>query len=458
MASMRRFHQLTGPNNKRVNWALGSSIQYYFTDLPIKSVICGKKYVSAVQGVMLTYALKLRNTSTTVITVATRDEIMRSLISQIQVDGSSLGTLISAAHMKPGIIDTVDFVANGGRNEAAVFSAIDILPYTAPSDRRAVEFQVFLPFGYYGCKAPYSMAPMTSWIRPANLKVDAPSVTPTDLGYTIEDCTVTASATLIWRDEIVLPPGFQMTRFKSTATQGTGSDTIDLKSFGQNSTLTGVEQRAAIAGLLWASSKVQGDGTGAGLVENITDFSALFAGIEQTNDITPIVNELRAEYEREASLLIPELTVGAASAAIPPAGRYPLFDVAGNPDPNITDAKMANYARFLPVFPPRKGGQISKMPVADGSPSYQLTGTFTNSDHYSYMFGLYRWQTAQADALIALLQRDDIGAFLYGGNSPAPNDLTDTLKLSKKNPDPINISKSEFMPRKLLPKSMVPNE
>jgi hypothetical protein len=457
MASMRRYHQLTGPNNKSVNWALGSSIQYYFTDLPIKTVICGKKYASAVQGVMLSYKLKLRNNSAGSVNVATRDEIMRALISQVQVDGSALGTIISAAHMKPGIIDTADFVANGGRNEAAIYGATDLLPYTGPSDRRPMEFQVFLPFGYYGCTSPYSMAPMTSWIRPANLKVDAPSTFPTDIGFTVEDCTVTASATMIWRDEIILSPGFQLTRFKSTATQGTNSDPVDLRSFGQNSTLTGCEQRAAIAGLLWASSLVQGDGTGAGLVSNITDFSALFAGIEQTNDLAPIINELRSEYQREAEYLLPELTVGGSSAAIPPPGRYPLYDVAGNPSP-VGTQRCSSFARFLPVFPPRKKGQISKMPIADGSPSYQLTGTFNNSDHYSYLFGIYRWQAAQADALIAILARDEIGSFLYGGNSPAPNDLVDVLKLSKKNADPINISKSEFMPRKLLPKSMVPNE
>ena len=479
MASMRRFHQLTGPGNKKNTFGFGSSIQYYFTDIPIKSQICGKKFVSAVEGVKLTYQLQLATSSATPI-VLTRDDINNILISQLQVDGSLLGTLVSAAHNKPGILDTVDYLCNGGHMEAEVYPTITIDntgPYT-------LTHEVFIPLCYKGCKSGMAMAPMSTLIKPANLKIDSPSSLDPAYGLSAVTGTVTASAYILWRDEIILPPGFQMTRFKSTAATSvapnTTSDTIDLKSFGQNSTLTGVEQRAAICALLWGSCDVSGDGKGAGPVQSITDMSALFAGIEQTNDIGPIIEELITEFRKEAPLMFQPFSITPPSPAtvvsLPTERRYPLWcaekalvPVGG--DPALSATGVRPRPRFLPIFPPRKGCHISKMPIADGSPSFQLTGTFGpqlstppdingnsylngTGDHYSYMWALYAWQAVQAQALINALAGDDIGRFLYP-SAPDANNLQPVLKLHRKNPTPINISKASFLPEKLLPASMV---
>lgn len=477
MASLRRMHQLTGPGNKKNVFGFGSSIQYYFTDIPIKSQICGKKFVSAVEGTKLTYVLDLTavNPNPSGSIIITRDDVMNMIISQIQVDGSLLGTLVSAAHNKPGILDSVDYLCNGGHMEAETYPAITL----APGQTVRVVHEVFIPFGYYGCKSPLAMAPMASWIKPANLKIDAPSSLDPAYGIASVTGSVTASAYMLWRDEIILPPGFQMTRFKSTAATSTApntsSDTIDLKSFGQNSTLTGVEQRAAIAALLWGSSDVSGDGKGAGPVNSITDMSALFAGIEQTNDINPIIKELTDEFRKEAPLMFAPFSIPppfGVSVLYPTERRYPLWCAEKAQSPvggdNI-NALILPRPRFLPIFPPRRGCHISKMPIADGSPSYQLTGTFGpqtgndpngnpypsgTGDHYSYMWALYQWQIPQAAALIAALGADDIGRFLYPGSADA-NNLQPVLKLNKKNPTPINLSKTDFIPQKLLPASMV---
>ena len=472
MASLRRMHQLTGPNNKRVSFGFGSSIQYYFTDIPIKTQISGKKYVSAVEGVKLTYKLLLQTTSEGSI-VVTRDDINQILISQLQVDGSLLGTLVSAAHNKPGILDTVDFICNGGHMEAEVYPTITLSTF-APF---TLTHEVFIPFSFYGCKAPQAMAPMSSWIKPANLKIDAPSSLDPQYGLSSVTGSVTASAYMLWRDEIILPPGFQMTRFKSTAATtvapNTTSDTIDLKSFGQNSTLTGVEQRAAIAALLWGSSDVSGDGKGAGPVASITDMSALFAGIEQTNDLEPVIKELTGEFRREAPLMFQPIEVCGIGINYPTERRYPLWcaekamgTVGGDPPTNMF---LQPRPRFLPIFPPRKGGHITKMPIADSSPSYQLTGTFGpqtgadsngfkylsgTGDHYSYLWGIYAWQLQQSAALIAALATDDIGRFMYP-SEPDANNLQPMLKLHKKNSSAINFSKAHFLPEKLVPASII---
>jgi hypothetical protein len=461
---MQRFHQLTGPNNKIVTWTPGTSIQYYFTDLPMKTQICGKKYVSAVKGVKLTFNLQVNNPGPNPV-VLSRDDVNNILISQIQVDGSLLGTLVSAAYTKPGMLDITDYIANGGHMEAQVYDPIVVPVNVAPGPGVTPVFgipirhEVFIPFGYYGCPSPMSMAPMASFIRPANLKIDAPQATVlTNYGLAFglngQDSTSTCigSAYIEWRDEITIAPGFQMTRYKSTATtSATGAsvaDTVDLKSFGSNGTLTGVEQRAAIAALLWASSAVSGDGTGAGPAESLSDISALFAGIEQTNDLQPFLDELNSEFTREAPFMRNPIYSGGATAPSQDNRRYPFF----------TSDKPTTVARVFPIFPPRKKCHISKMPIADSSPSYQITGQFGpsnggGSDHYSYMYGLYKWADQQTNALIEALARDDIGRWLYP-SAPDANQLVAVLKTHKKNVTSPNFSKITFLPSKMLPASI----
>jgi hypothetical protein len=70
------------------------------------------------------------------------------------------------------------------------------------------------------------------------------------------------------------------------------------------------------------------------------------------------------------------------------------------------------------------------------------------------MWGIYQWQIQQAAALIAALATDDIGRWLYPGSADA-NNLQPVVKLNKKNPMPINLSKTDFLPQKLLPASIV---
>jgi hypothetical protein len=472
MSSLVRFHQLTGPNQKRVAFSLSSNIQYKMDDTPTKAQICGKKYVSSIPWMRLTFDLTFTNPHGSSSQLLTRDLVNRTLINQIQVDGTLLGTIISAAHTKGNMLDTLEFVANGGKMKSHVYNNF-IIPHGATA---TIRHEIAVPFGFYGCPSPLAMSPMASLIRPGNIKIDAPSAMPAEFSTTGTTVTgfVTASLEVLWRDEIVMAPGFQMTRFKSTATAGINSDTVVLNSFGANSTLVGVERGSAIAGLLWATSLLTGDGTGAGLASSITDLSGLFAGIEQTNDIYPIIKQLVDEYittghnirsYNSATVTVTPGTAGgdavigsAVVVEITPTVEvpYPLFDPLWAPGPgaNPTGGDLSGLqssARFVPIFPPRRKSHVSKFPIADGNPSFQLSGNFTNPDHYTYLFGIYRWTDDAFRAQMDALKNDGIGMFLYG-----TNELTDVLKNAKKQPaQDINFSKAHYLPRKMLPLSMV---
>lgn len=472
MSSLVRFHQLTGPNQKRPSWSLSSNLQFKMDDIPTKTTICGKKYVSAVSWLRLTYDLTLSNPHMASDFYVTRDTINKALINQIQVDGTTLGTIVSAAHTKGNLLDTLEFVANGGKMKSHVYNQLKV----AAQGTTTIRHEIAIPFGFYGCPSPNAMAPMASVIRAGNIKIDAPASLPAQFTATGTTITgfVTASVEIIWRDEIVVAPGFQMTRFKSTATAGANSDTVVLNSFGANSTLVGVERTAAIGGLLWATSLLEGDGCGAGLASSITDMSGLFAGIEQTNDIYPIIKQMADEYKTTGHQMnsynacVVVYTPGTAGGDPVIASSvevrnianvdvpYPLFAplwVPG-PSPDSTGGDvsgMQNSAYFVPIFPPRRNSHITKWPIADGNPSFQLSGTFTNPDHYCYLFGVYRWSEDAFRAYMDKLKDDGIGMFMYG-----TNELVDLLKNSKKQPaQDINFSKAHFLPRKMLPASMV---
>jgi hypothetical protein len=424
----------------------------------------------------LTYDLVIANAAGGQTQQIYREQMNRALINQIQVDGTTLGTIVSAAHTKGNMLDTLEFVANNGRMKSHVYNQLTISPNTTQSLRH----EIAIPFGFYGCKSANAMAPMTSVVRTGNIKIDAPTALPGDFLSTVTITgTITASVEVLWRDEIIVAPGFQMTRFKSTATAGANSDTVVLNSFGANSTIVGVERTAAIAGLLWATSLLTGDGTGAGTAASITDMSGLFAGIEQTNDVYPIIKQLADEYKitghasnynnQTTYIHLTPGTAGGdavigASVSIhtksPVDVPYPLFDPLFNDGGSNWDTSsddggdhtgMQKSARFVPIFPPRRNSHITKMPIADGNPSFQLSATFTNPDHYCYLFGIYRWSEDAFRAYMDRLKDDGIGMFMYG-----TNELVDVLKNSKKQPaQDINFSKAHFLPRKMLPEFMV---
>lgn len=476
MSSLVRFHQLTGPNQKKPNWSLSSNLQFKMDDIPTKTTICGKKYVSAVPWLRLTYDLVITNANGGSVQNITRELVNRALINQIQVDGTTLGTIVSAAHTKGNMLDTLEFIANNGKMKSHVYNKLRI----PGNSSKTVRHEIAIPFGFFGCKAPLAMAPMTSVIRSGNIKIDAPVALPSGFLATVTVTgTVTASVEVLWRDEIIVAPGFQMTRFKSTATSGANSDTVVLNSFGANSTLVAVERTAAIAGLLWATSLLPGDGTGAGTAASITDMSGNFAGIEQTNDIYPIVKQLADEYKvgghamnysnQTTDYSLTPGTAGGdpvtgASISVftksPVDVPYPLFETLfndGGSNASTSDddggdiSGLHKSAKFVPIFPPRRSSHIAKYPIADGNPSFQLSGTFTNPDHYCYLFGLYRWSEDGFRAYMDKLKEDGIGMFMYG-----TNDLTDLLKNAKKQPaQDINFSKAHFLPRKMVPTSWV---
>lgn len=106
-------------------------------------------------------------------------------------------------------------------------------------------------------------------------------------------------------------------------------------------------------------------------------------------------------------------------------------------------------AEFFPIVMPTVDFDASKLFEAVGNPSYDLTGTFTGSSHYTYMEGCYPFSMDQLNSLLAIIQRSHLGQELYN---------TDDLVLSTKTADNSNPMALIGSPEKLvyLPRVVIP--
>jgi hypothetical protein len=433
---LRRFHQLNGPGGISPAWGAGLQPNFKFDDLPITVTALGIKHACYVPKVRLHFRGTLSNANVGSVTIA-RKFLTPMLVSSVQVQGTEIGTPVSSTHTLGGYIDMDMYVRNGGRFNTVIVGGSAGVTIPGSSTVNFEHFVDIFPGSNPAQHEGHHTSPLALFLKPGEIYVNCPaSFTSVDasLADISASLSITAHAVIDPDTELRIAHPWQFTRHKANA--GNGADSVQLVSFGANSTLTGVEGKAGIAGLLWASSELVGDAKGSGKVDSLTQFAADFLGIRQTNDVASVIQELYEAYT-EASA---ETNGGIV-------GSYPFFNGAdGGSNPNITAAS----ATVFPVLTPIPDFDVSKLLDGAGQPSYDLTGTFTGN-HYSMVWGCYPLSDAKQADLLAVIQRSHIGQEMFG-----TDDLELMTKLSKKN-DPAEIKayaarKFTYMPKKVVPK------
>lgn len=434
---LRRLHQLNGPNGVNPVWAPGGQINFKFEDVPNTLVALGRKHINYTAAVRFKFKGNLTSTLGVIIP---RNVFTPMLIASVQCQGTELGTPVSSTHMLGGIIDTNSFIRSGGEINLFNPSTISL----AAATPKEFEYVVDIWLANMSQSRGHHTAPLSLFLRPGEIFINTPSslaaVDPSLADVSISGMTVTAHAVLLPDTEIRVCPTWQMTRHKANA--GAGTDSIMINSFGANSTLTGVQGKAGIHSILWASQNIIGDAKGPGTVASLTQFACDFLGIRQNNDPVAFVQQLFAEVG-------PDSWTDSLGNLLNLA--FPMFDLNAAPNVSIMDT-----ARFFPVIPPVKHFDATKLLDGVGNPSYDLTGTFTpGANHYTYVEGAYPQTQDKLDALLEVIKRSNIGAELYGNN-----DLEYSTKLkNKQNPMDIaafNPEKFTYLPRKVAPKASTP--
>jgi len=434
--ALRRLHQLHGTNGIAQVWSPGGQLNFKFDDIPQTMVALGRKHVNYVAGIRLNFEGTAVSTAGTTLT---RKLLTPMLIQSVQIQGTEIGSPVSSSHMLGGIIDTDSYIRKGCRNDLFTPTSFTLAAVTP----KPFNYTVDIMLGNFSQKKGHQTCPLAIFLQPGEIMINLPQTlagVDTALADTSLTLKVTAHAILIPSTEILIANPWQLTRHKAVV--GASTDSIAINSFGNASTLTGVLSKAGIGALLWASDSLVGAAKGSGRVDSITQFAADFLGIRQNNDPRAIVQQMFAELS-DGKLLPYATTIEDHNNPM-----YPFFDDQVNGGA-FQDLDVMSSAEFFPIVMPTVDFDASKLLEAVGNPSYDLTGTFTGSSHYTYMEGCYPFSMDQLNSLLAIIQRSHLGQELYN---------TDDLVLSTKTADNSNPMALIGSPEKLvyLPRVVIP--
>jgi hypothetical protein len=429
---LRRVHQLKGTAGMHQPVVVANQNQFAFDDLPLTMVALGKKMVNYVKAIRLVYKGQLNSVAGVTIP---RKVLTPMLIASCQVQGTEIGTPVSSTHMLGGIIDTNSFLRSGGQNNLMNPTGIALSANT-PKD---FTYVVDIYLGNFSQNKGHQTCPLALFMKPGEILINTPATLAavhaslTDVTFVGGSLTMTAHAMIIPSTELMIANPWQMTRHKSNAASGT--DSVAVQSFGANSTLTGVQSKAGVHSMLWASSDLIGNAAGSGHVADITQFAADFLGLRQNNDPRSIVQEMFAELTDGKVIDVGGLSYDAS--------LYPFFDVLS---PLVTTADIMSMAEFFPILYPVRNFDASKLLDAVGNPSYDLTGVFAGPNHYTYVDACYPFTGDKLNDLLAVIQRNHIGLEMFGSDDL----VLDTKMADSSNPmktvaeDP---SKLTYLPR-----------
>lgn len=426
---LKRLHQLHGDAGINQPFALSGQLNFKFSDLPLTTYALQRKHVNYVAALRFNYKGTLTSTAGTTIP---RKVLTPMLIQNVQVQGTEIGTPVSSSHVLGGYLDTDTYLRYGNRNGPSNQPGVTLAAATPQTFNHTVD----VVLGNLGQAKGEQTCPLALFMQPGEVVVNNPaSLAAVDASLadvTISNMTVTCHAVLLCSTEIVIANPWQLTRHKTSATSG--ADSIQINSFGANGTVTGVQGKCGIGALLWVGSGIVGSGAGAGAVSSLTQFAADFLGMRQNNDP-------RAQVQQLFEAISPGRVVNGDVNDNP---LYPFFNLNGSP------FDLMASAEFFPLIIEEDGFEASKLLEAVGNPSYDLTGTFTGSSHYTLMLGCYPYTGDKLADLLAIIQRSHLGLEIH---------KTDDLILSTKLADAQNVVQvAASEPDKLiyLPRSVIP--
>jgi hypothetical protein len=437
---LRRLHQLSATSGGvRPVWSTAAQINFKFSDLPMTMTGLGRTYANYTPTIRLVF----RGTLTSVAGTAIPRKVLTPMVIQsVQVQGTEIGSPISSSHMLGGLIDQNTYIRSGCRNAAFNQPGVTLAANTGKGFVHTVDLMMANFCQIDG----HQTSPLSLFLQPGELVINTPislaAVDSSLTDVTISNMVVTAHALILPSAEILIANPWQMTRHKTTA--GTGSDSVQINSFGASSTLTGVQTKAGIGSILWLGSGIVGS-AGPGTVASITQFGADFLGLRQNNDPYAIIQQMYEELKLGESI--------DTDGTLDVDGIYPFFDLQA---PAVAGLDLQASAEVFPIVPPTVGFQASKLLDAVGNPSYDLTGTFTpGASHYTLVDAVYPFTLDKLNDLLAIIQRAHLGLALYG-----TDDLTLDTKMSDlaSQHNAVAIAASQpsaltYLPRRVIPRA-----
>lgn len=346
------------------------------------------------------------------------DTMQQALVASVNMLNCWYGTPISQNFVTGPLMPVVEFVQNG-----FIRPVRERPPYPSVAGAYPVEYTFALrpstnAIGDLETEtAQLALLYQTGQI---DLQVaDASVINGLSKGATLTNIDCQISAVLIPRNELVL--GTPIEAVVSQAVAGSNASFIQIKGFGTDTALNGVESKGGVLGLLEMTS-VNGQG-GCFLMQNVQQYNFPWRGQDPTTHITGFMamNGIgQLPYSRSSNLPIILEGGGDASMNSPPYAQYKLDELDSPPVDNL-DLREALY---LPMVFPGAEVALSDLQTADADKQYylQVNGGFGSGTHVVLGFYARRFNDAMRAAWVKKIT---------GGNDPLANYVLGADNVSK---------------------------
>lgn len=424
--SVHRSFQLTAQGGGQAPaWASASNIYFNLNDIP---PLTGRKlnYLPAlcltVYGFVTTTGAAFR---------VRWEDLVAGLFSSFDMIGAWHGRPVNLQSFRGASARIWEYIAMGWQPGSRRMT-----PIRGASDGQNFRLSLYIPLSFLmGDDPAYSAMPSLCF-RNAQLNIRTgtlPATLPNGDSLTAVTANIQCSAVLIPQDAIRLPAAQEWVEFQNTGATAT-SDSVQLQSLGDATSLDGVQPQAAISTMLALTSAGGVGGSFDG--SQLTRFWAPFLGLDPTQHLDPywhLAEQASGAGQRPHDQDVYDDLVNAAPAHI---GN--VVDMSGMPydfDPTAeADAKTpAKQALFFPIICPPPGFQVTKAPVFGETVNYYRTVSALNATVDRTLVHQFKsWSPGKIDDFMALMVKEGVAQALYGTNNLVPlvatNDANPTVR------------------------------
>jgi hypothetical protein len=344
------------------------------------------------------------------------DQMPQALINNVQLLNCWHGTPISNNYVVGTNLPVVEFHQNG-----YVRPALEKPPWPAAGGAYPVEMVFALnPATCLIGNLESETSQLALLFQTGQLKLtmaDSTVINGLSVGATLTNITVQVGAVLVPRNELVLGTPVEAVMHQIVA--GSGSSQVQIKGFGTDTALTGIEDKGGVLSLMELTS-INGQG-GAFTLENVTLYNFdQWSGQTQVTNIRGYFDMMtREQLPVSRSQAFPSVVAGGDSnmASFPYAMSKSDAQTTTSTNLDLTSALF---------FPMRLAGNdisLANVQTADADKSFFMTvnGGFTGSNHVIVGFYARRFNDAMRAAWVKKVSggNDPLSEYVLGAGNTA---------------------------------------
>ncbi len=407
-----QYWPLTTGNNDNPSLTAGQQTSFFFNTVPDRCPTAPLAYYLPVVKLTITGNVVQAGTLTSQIFW---DQLPAALFTSLNLQNAWHGTPISANHVLGSNFPYVEFYANGFRYGSRRRPPI---PTTAGTYPFAYTFDITPAVSRLG-RLGGDTAQLAALFQNAQLQINvaaASVITGLSAGATLTNLKARATAVLVPRNELVL--GTPVETIMHQVVAGSNSNQIQIKGFGTDTMLTGVQNKGGVVHLAELSSLLGG----VFATKNITFYNFPWRGQAPVYDIDGYFTTatLGNMPNGRPQVLGADLAGGDAEFTDPPYAMNTTDDWV---DAGFLGA-TANYGNAY-AWPMVQGGDelaLTDVQTADSDQSYFLTSSVAFSAGAHLILGQYAkaWQQNMLDDWMKQVYKggsSSLANYVLGANS-----------------------------------------